>query len=72
MTAITPMSECADEPPILNSTELPHFEVNYVQNRTEVSRYTDLSELGFFQFFFSDLVMEILSEEINSYTEYQL
>ena len=72
LAVIAPPPECADEPPILISTELPQFETNYVQNRAGASQYTDLSELGFFQLFFSDSVIEILSKETNSYVEYHL
>ena len=43
LTVITPTSECTDESPKLISTELPHFETNYVQNRTRTPRYTGLS-----------------------------
>ena len=66
LTVIAPTLECADEPPKLISAELPHFEANYVQNRAGAPRYTGLSELGFFQLFFSDSVVEILSKETNS------
>ncbi|KAF7506278.1 hypothetical protein GJ744_012086 [Endocarpon pusillum] len=72
LAVIAPAPECTDEPPTLISTELPHFEANYVQNRTGASRYTGLSELGFFKLFFSDFVVEILSKETNSYAESQL
>ncbi|KAF7502521.1 hypothetical protein GJ744_005626 [Endocarpon pusillum] len=69
LTVIAPAPECADEPPTLISTELPQFDANYVKNRAGASRYTGLSALGLFTLFFSDLVVEILSEETNSYAE---
>ena len=72
LTVIASTSECTDEPSKLISTELSHFEANYVQNRTGASRYTGLSELDFFPFFFNDSVVEILFKETNSYVEYQL
>ena len=52
LTVIVPTSECTDEPSTLISTELPYFEANYVQNRIKASRYTDLSEIGFFSVLF--------------------
>ena len=69
---IAPAPECSDEPPTLISTELPHFNANYVENRTGRSQHANLSEMGFFKLFFSDFVVEILSEETNSYAESQL
>ena len=72
LTVIETASECTDELPTLLSTELSQFETNYVQNRTESSQYSGLSELNFFEFFFSPIVIEIISEETNSYTESHL
>ena len=72
LAVIEPAPECTEELPTLLSTELSQFEANYVQNRTGFSQYTNLSELGFFEFFFSPTVVEILSEETNSYTEFHL
>ena len=72
LAVIAPAPECADKPPTLISTELPHFEANYVQNRTGASRYIGLSELDFFKLFFNDFVVEILFKETNSYVESQL
>jgi hypothetical protein len=72
LAVIAPAPECSDEPPTLIPTELPHFNANYVQNRHEESHHINLSEIGFFKLFFSDLVVKILSEEINSYAESQL
>ncbi|KAF7504870.1 hypothetical protein GJ744_001668 [Endocarpon pusillum] len=64
LAVIAPAPECTNEPPTLISTELPHFEAKYVENRKEAPQYTDLSELGLFQLLFSDSVVEILSKEI--------
>ena len=64
--------EYSEAPPTLVSTELPHFEANYVENRPGCSQYAGLSESGFFKLFFSDSVVEILSEETNSYAESKL
>ena len=72
LTMIAPASECTDESPTLISIELPHFEINYIQNRTGAPQYTGLSELDFFQFFCNDSVVEILFKETNSYVEYHL
>jgi hypothetical protein len=72
LAAMVPAPECTDEPPRLILAELPHFKANYVPNRAGCSRYSNLSELGFFKLFFSDSVVEILSEETNSYAEFQL
>ena len=72
LAVIAPAPECGDEPPTLILTELPHFNANYVQNRHGKSHHANLSEIGFFRLFFSDLVVEILSEETNSYAESQL
>ena len=72
LAVITPAPECTDEDPTLISTELPQFEANYILNRDGASRYTNLSELGFFKLFISDSVVEILSEETNSYAEFKL
>jgi Transposase IS4 len=55
----------------LISTELPHFNANYVENRSGRPQYTDLSESGFFGLFFSDSVVEILSKETNTYAEFK-
>ena len=69
----TPKSaEGADESSVSISTELPHFEANYVQNRAGAPRYTDLFKLDFFKFFFNDSVVEILSEETNIYVVFKL
>ena len=62
---IAPASECTAEPPTL-----PHFAANYVSSRAGASKDADLSKLGFFKLFFSDSVVEILSEEINFYAEF--
>ena len=72
LAVIEPAPECTEELPTLLSTELSQFEANYVQNRTGSSQYINLSELDFFEFFFSLTVVEILSEEINSYVEFHL
>jgi Transposase IS4 len=72
LAAIAPAPECGDEPPTLLSTELSKFEANYTQNRPGYSRYTGLSESGFFKLFFSDSVVKILSEETNAYAEFHL
>ena len=69
LTVIAPAPECTDEQPILILTELPQFETNYVLNRSGASQYFNLSELGFFKFFFSPIVIEILSKETNSYVQ---
>jgi Transposase IS4 len=55
----------------LISTELPHFEANRVQTRPGHTPYTNLSEIGFFELFFSDTVVQILSEETNLYAEFK-
>ena len=74
LAVIAPASECIDETedPILISTELPQFTLKYVPNRDGASQYTGLSEEGFFKLFFSDSVVQILSEETNSYAEFKL
>jgi len=72
LAVIAPASECTAEAPTIISTELPQFSANYVQNRAGASRYTNLSELGFFKLFFSDIVVEILSKQTNSYAEFHL
>jgi hypothetical protein len=72
LAVIEAAPECSDEPPTLIPTELPHFKANYVLNRAGCSRYTGLSESGFFKLFFSDPVVEILSKETNSYADFQL
>ena len=69
LAVIAPASECTDELPTLIPTELPQFEANYVPNRTGAPQYSNLSELGFFELFFSPIVIEILSEETNSYAK---
>ena len=69
---IAPAPKYSDEPPILIPTELPHFNASYVKNRHRESHNINLSETGFFKLFFSDLVVEILSEETNFYAESQL
>ena len=72
LIVIAAVPKCTDEGPILISTELPQFKVNYVSNWPEASKYTDLSELGFFKLFFSDFVVKILSKETNFYAESKL
>ena len=72
LAVIEPVPECIKELPTLLSTELSQFEANYVQNRAGSSQYTNLSELGFFELFFSPTIVEILSEETNSYVEFHL
>jgi hypothetical protein len=72
LAAIAPAPECGDEPPILLLIELPEFEANYTQNRPSYSRYTGLSESGFFKLFFSDSMVKILSEETNAYAKFHL
>jgi hypothetical protein len=64
--------EYSEVPPTSVSTELPHFEANYVENRPGCSQHADLSESGFFKLFFSNSVVEILSKETNSYAESKL
>lgn len=53
LTVIAAAPECSDEPPTLIPTELPQFETNYVQNRAGYSQCFILSELNFFEPFFS-------------------
>ena len=72
LAVIAPAPECSNKPPQLISTELPHFRANYVQNRLGYTLYTNLSEIGCFELFFSDFVVQILSEETNSYAESKL
>ena len=72
LAVIAAAPECTDELPTLVSTELPHFKANYVVNRAGASKHTGLSELGLFKLFFNDSVIKILSEETNSYAEFQL
>ena len=72
LAVIEPAPESTDESPILISTELPQFEANYVPNRIRAPQHTDLSELGFFELFFSHSVVETLLKEINSYAEFRL
>jgi Transposase IS4 len=72
LAVIFPAPECVDEPPSLIPTELPHFKANYVSNRAGYSQHTNLTKSGFFKLFFSDFVVKILSEETNSYAEFQL
>jgi hypothetical protein len=55
LAVIAPAPECSNGPPQLISTELPHFEANHVQNRPGHTPYTNLSEIGFFEHFFSDV-----------------
>jgi hypothetical protein len=69
LVVIAAAPECSDELPTLISTELPQFAANYVENRPGYSQYTNLSEAGFFKLFFSDVVVEILSKETNTYAE---
>ncbi|KAF7502237.1 hypothetical protein GJ744_006420 [Endocarpon pusillum] len=71
-TEAAPEGADKDEPPTLISTELPEFKANYVQNRAGAPRYTSLSTIGFFQLFFSDFVVEMLSEETNKYAASKL
>jgi hypothetical protein len=71
LAVIAPAPECSNQPPVLISTELPHFNANYVENRCGRPQYIDLSESGFFKLFFSDSVVEILSKETNTYTEFK-
>jgi len=72
LAVIAAAPECADGLPTLIPIELPHFEANHVLNRPGYPQYTGLSESGFFKLFFSDVVVEILSEETNAYAEFQL
>jgi hypothetical protein len=72
LAVIAAAPEDTDELPILISTELPYFKANYIQNRPGCSRYTGISELGFFGFFFSDSVVEIFFKETNLYAEFYL
>jgi hypothetical protein len=72
LAVVAPAPENSDKPPTLIATELPHFKANYVPNRRGEFQHTNLSEIGFFKLFFSDLVVEILSEETNIYAEFQL
>ena len=65
--AVSKSVQDTDEFSVSISTELLHFETNYVQNRVGAPRYTDLSKLNLFKFFFSDSVVETLSEETNIY-----
>ena len=71
LAVIEPAPECADGLPTFISTELPYFAANYVENRPGCPTYTNLSEYGFFKLFFSDVVVEILSKEINTNAEFQ-
>jgi len=57
LAVIAPAPECSNKPSQLISTELPHFKANYVQNRLGYTLYTKLPELGFFELFFSDVVV---------------
>jgi hypothetical protein len=66
---ITPTLKYSDEPSTLISTELPHFNVNYVKNRHGESHHINLLEIDLFKLFFTDLVVEILSKEINFNTK---
>jgi hypothetical protein len=70
LAVIEPASEYIDEGPILIPTELPQFKANYILNRDGASQYTRLSESDFFKLYFSDSVVQILSEETNSYAEF--
>ena len=72
LTVIEPVPQCTEELSTLLSTELSQFETNYVQNRTGSSQYTNLSELDFFELFFSSTVVEILFKETNSYVKFHL
>ncbi|KAF7502948.1 hypothetical protein GJ744_004794 [Endocarpon pusillum] len=70
--AVIEATEGADEPSTPISTELPQFKANYVENRAGAPRYTGLSALAFFQLFFSDFVIEMLSKETNKYAAAKL
>jgi Transposase IS4 len=72
LAVIAAAPEGVDAPPTLISTELPQFEPDSVENRDGCSQHTNLSESGFFRLFFSDLVVEIISQATNSYAEFQL
>ena len=72
LAVIAPAPECTDEAPTLILTELPEFEANYIPNRAGAPQHIDLSELGFFELFFSHSVVETLSKETNSYAESRL
>ncbi len=72
LAVIASAPECTDEQPTFIPTELSQFETNYVQNRAGASQHSNLSELGFFELFFSSIVIEILSEETNLYAEIHL
>jgi hypothetical protein len=72
LAVIAPALECSNEPPQLISTQLPCFDANRVQNRPGHTPYINLSEIAFFELFFSDVVVQILSEETNSYAESKL
>ncbi len=69
LAVIAPAPESIDELPTFIPTELPQFEANYVLYRAGSSQYSNLSELGFFELFFSPIVVQILSDETNSYAE---
>ncbi len=66
------MSEYTDELFTFISVELSQFEASYVLNRTGALQTSNLLELGFFEFLFSSSVVEVLSEEINSYVKIHL
>jgi hypothetical protein len=68
MIAAAP-EESINEPPTFIPTQLPQFVANYVDNRPGYSQYTNLLEAGFFALFFSDVVVKIISKEINMYTD---
>jgi hypothetical protein len=56
--------EESDELPIFIPTELPQFAANYVENRPGSSQHTNLLEAGFFKLFFTDPVVEIISNRL--------
>jgi Transposase IS4 len=69
LALIAAAPECSDEPPISISTQLPHFDANYVLNRAGASRYAGLSEIELFSLFFDHVAIEILVKETNLYAE---
>jgi hypothetical protein len=64
--------EYSEALPISVLIELSYFKANYIKNRPKYSRYTSLSESGFFKLFFNDSVVKILSKETNLYAESKL
>jgi hypothetical protein len=69
LAPIAAAPECSDKPPIPISTQLPHFNANYILNRAEASRYISLSEIELFSLFFDYIAIKILVKETNLYTE---